>query len=102
MCRTAVSALQAVNVKRFKEAETRGYRLSAKKTNVGRPKVKHKGLLTQIERRGRDQGTRGSLVGHQADLTLPLFLLETHLDPPVSVGTTAAEHDDEGPYQPEP
>lgn len=49
-----------------------------------------------------DEGAGRPLVGHEADLTLTLLLLQAHLDPSVTVGAAAAEHDDEGPNKPEP
>lgn len=58
--------------------------------------------LTQVKRWWRDEGARSSLIGHEADLSLPLFLLQAHLNTPVSVRTAAAQHDDESPDQPEP
>lgn len=42
------------------------------------------------------------MVGQQADLSLPLLLLDSQLGSPVSVGTAAAEQDEDGPQQPEP
>lgn len=42
------------------------------------------------------------MIGHEADLTLSLLLLQAHFNPAVSVGAAAAEHDDERPHQPKP
>lgn len=42
------------------------------------------------------------MVGQQADLSLPLLLLDPQLGSPVSVRTAAAEEDENGPQQPEP
>lgn len=42
------------------------------------------------------------MVGQQADLPLPLLLLDSQLGPTVPVRTAAAEQDEDGPQQPEP
>lgn len=42
------------------------------------------------------------MVGQQADLSLPLLLLNSQLGSAVSVRTAAAEQDEDGPQQPEP
>lgn len=42
------------------------------------------------------------MVGQQADLSLPLLLLDSQLGSPVSVCTAAAEQDEDSPQQPEP
>lgn len=44
----------------------------------------------------------GSVVGQQADLSLPLLLLNSQFGSTVSVRTAAAEEDEDGPQQPEP
>lgn len=44
----------------------------------------------------------GSMVGQQADLSLPLLLLDSKFGSTVSVSTAAAEQDEDGPQQPEP
>lgn len=42
------------------------------------------------------------MVGQQADLPLPLLLLDSQLGSTVPVRTAAAEQDEDGPQQPEP
>lgn len=42
------------------------------------------------------------MVGQQADLSLPLLLLDSQFGSTVSVGAAAAEQDQEGPQEPEP
>lgn len=42
------------------------------------------------------------MVGQQADLSLPLLLLNSQFGSAVSVRTAAAEQDEDGPQQPEP
>lgn len=42
------------------------------------------------------------MVSQQADLPLPLLLLDSQLGSSVSVGAAAAEQDEDGPQQPEP
>lgn len=44
----------------------------------------------------------GSMVGQQADLSLSLLLLDSQFGSTVSVSTTTAEQDEDGPQQPEP
>lgn len=58
--------------------------------------------LTQTKWWRRDKGAGGSLVGHETDFALTLLLLQTHLNPSVAIGTAAAKHNNQGPYQPEP
>lgn len=56
--------------------------------------------LTEVQH-GGGEGV-GSMVGQQADLPLPLLLLDPQLGPPVPVRAAAAEQDEDGPKQPEP
>lgn len=42
------------------------------------------------------------MVGQQADLSLSLLLLDSQFGSTVSVSTTTAEQDEDGPQQPEP
>lgn len=42
------------------------------------------------------------MIGQQADLPLPLLLLDSQFGSTVSVGTATAEQDEDGPQQPEP
>lgn len=42
------------------------------------------------------------MVGQQADLSLPLLLLDSQFGSAVSVSAAAAEQDEYGPQQPEP
>ena len=42
------------------------------------------------------------MIGQQADLSLPLLLLDSEFGSAVSVGTAATEQDEDGPQQPEP
>lgn len=58
------------------------------------------GCLTEVQHGGRVGA--GPVVGQQADLSLPLLLLDPQLGSPVSVRTAAAEEDENGPQQPEP
>lgn len=44
----------------------------------------------------------GSMVGQQADLSLPLLLLDSEFGSAVSVRAAAAKQDEDGPQQPEP
>lgn len=44
----------------------------------------------------------GSMIGQEADLSLPLLLLDSQLGSTVSVGAAAAEQDEDSPQQPEP
>lgn len=42
------------------------------------------------------------MVGQEADLSLPLLLLDSQFGSAVSVRAAAAEQDEDGPQQPEP
>lgn len=42
------------------------------------------------------------MVSQQADLSLPLLLLDSQLGSSVSIGAATAEQDEDGPKQPEP